>query len=125
MILKLQVSRMMPSWGCSLAGETGDAGALGAVRVQVAGDELDVELLVAAGILACRVLVLRHDLVEGAQAGGDVLRSIVTLVNILTSRLPKCPAPLTMLTPRLLQGVCTAYHAVTEYVRASMPLAQS
>ncbi len=62
--------------GVSLPGEGGDPGAEGAVRVQVLCDELQVELLVAGGILACRLLALRrHNLVEGAEACVDVLRN--------------------------------------------------
>ena len=44
--------------------------------MQVLCDELQVELLVAGGILACRLLALRrHNLVEGAEACVDVLRN--------------------------------------------------
>ena len=57
---------------CSLAREAGDAGALGAICVQVARDELQIELP-AASILPSRILILRHDLIEGAQTRVDVL----------------------------------------------------
>ena len=58
----------------ALPGEGRDPGAEGAIRVKVLRDELQVELQVGAGILPRCVLALRrHDLVEGAEAGADVL----------------------------------------------------
>ena len=43
--------------------------------MQVARDELQEELLGAARIMASSILVLRDDLIEGAQAGVHVLHS--------------------------------------------------
>ena len=61
--------------GHSLASECGDPYPQVAFRVQVACDELQEELLGAARILPGSILVLGHDLIEGAQAGVHVLRS--------------------------------------------------
>ena len=62
-----------------LACESGDPYPQVAFRVQVARDELQEELLVAGRILAASILVLGHNLIEGAQAGVHILHSSSTM----------------------------------------------
>lgn len=61
----------------SPSGEGCDSDALLAVHtIQESRDELDVELLHGAGILACRLLaVLRHNLIKHAQRRVGVLQT--------------------------------------------------